>query len=90
MPLFKESILNLYFFQLPKIWKRIQVNYSKNADLNLRESLKNLLLSNFSNLKNQEFKFLIENLFLMMPTSYIENFVNVKIISKQKLLAKKT
>ena len=78
MPLFKEFILNSYFFQLPKIWKRIQVNYSKNADLNLRESLKNLLLSNFSNLKNQEFKFLIENLFLMMPTSYIENFVNVK------------
>lgn len=82
MPLYKEAILNLYFFQLPKIWKKNKINYSEKADLDLRIKLKNLLVSNFlkqkDKNKNGEFKFLIENLFHMMPTSYIENFLNIK------------
>lgn len=79
MPLYKEAILNLYFFQLPKIWKKIEINYSKNANLDLREKLKHLLVSNFLKQKNnKELKFLIENLFYTMPTTYIENFIDIK------------
>jgi putative transferase (TIGR04331 family) len=89
MPFLREAIINLYFFQLPKIWKRVKINYSEDADLNLRKKLKNLLISNFSKQQNKEFKFLIKNLLYMMPTSFLENFTNVKNSVLKSYLPKK-
>lgn len=89
MPLLKEAIINLYFFQFPKVWKRVKIIYSEDADLNLRKKLKDLLISNFSKRQNKELKFLIKNLFYMMPTSFLENFTNVKESVHKSYLPKK-
>ena len=78
MPLYKEAIINLYFFQIPKIWTKIEVNYTAKSDLYLRKKLKNLLISYFPKEQNKELKFIIANLFNLLPSSYLENFVNVK------------
>jgi len=78
MPLHKEAILNLFFLQFPKIWKKIKINYKYKSDLNLRIELKKLLIKSFPKKQSREFTFLTENLFDLMPSSYLENFPCIK------------
>ncbi len=89
LPIYKEFLLNLYFLQFPKINKPLKKRIKKKVNHKLRNKLKNLLIKDKELNQNLELKFLSENIFDFMPTSYLENFRSIKKMIKTSTWPKK-
>ena len=72
---FKEVLFHLNFNNIPRFWNFIKFyNYTKPNE-NLRNKISNKILSlKRKNLEN----FLIKNLFLHIPTAYLEDYKKIK------------